>query len=136
MKAIVLVAGYAVRLYPLTENKPKALLTLNNKTLLDYLMDKVEEVDVIDEVILVSNEKFYDQFVEWSNTYIGSKKITVLNDGTSTNDTRLGAIGDTQFAIDQLNIKKGLQQLATLFILICSNFKNGNFVSAVSAFYK
>ena len=64
MKAIVLVAGYASRLYPLTLNTPKALLTLNNITLLDYLMEKVSELDVIDEVILVSNQKFYKNFIE------------------------------------------------------------------------
>ena len=125
MKAIVLVAGYAVRLYPLTENKPKALLTLDNKTLLDYLMEKVEEVDVIDEVILVSNEKFYDQFVDWSNNYKGKLKTTVLNDGTSTNETRLGAIGDTQFAIDKLNIDD------ELMLLVSDNY----FTFSLKSFY-
>lgn len=113
MKAIVLVAGYASRLYPLTLNTPKALLTLNGITLLDYLMAKVAEIDVIDEVILVSNDKFYQNFLDWKETYKGNKKITVLNDGTSTNETRLGAIGDTQFAIDQLGIDEEIMLLVS-----------------------
>ncbi len=113
MKAIVLVAGYASRLYPLTLNTPKALLTLNGITLLDYLMEKVEEVDVIDEVILVSNDKFYKNFVEWKETYLGRLKITVLNDGTKTNETRLGAIGDTNFAIEKLNIDEEIMLLVS-----------------------
>lgn len=113
MKAIVLVAGYASRLYPLTLDKPKALLTLNGITLLDYLMEKVKEVEIIDEVILVSNEKFYNQFLDWKNSYKGKLKITVLNDGTTTNETRLGAIGDAQFAIDQLHIDDEIMLLVS-----------------------
>ena len=113
MKAIVLVAGYASRLYPLTLNTPKALLTLNGVTLLDYLMNKVDEIDVIDEVVLVSNHKFYNNFVEWKNNYNGRLKITVLDDGTETNETRLGAIGDTQFAIDKLNIDEEIMLLVS-----------------------
>lgn len=113
MKAIVLVAGYASRLYPLTENTPKALLTLNNVTLLDYLMRKVEEIEDIDEVVLVSNHKFYNNFVEWKSGYNGNKKITVLDDGTSTNETRLGAIGDLNFAIESLNIDDEIMVLVS-----------------------
>lgn len=113
MKAIVLVAGYASRLYPLTLNTPKALLTLNNITLLDYLMEKVSELDVIDEVILVSNQKFYQNFLDWQKTYTGNKKITILNDGTTTNENRLGAIGDTEFAIKKLNIDDEIMLLVS-----------------------
>ena len=125
MKAIVLVAGYAMRLYPLTENTPKALLTLDNTTLLDFLMEKVKDVDAIDEVILVSNAKFYNQFVDWSDNYKGNLKITVLNDGTSTNETRLGAIGDTQFAIDQCNIDD------EIMLLVSDNY----FTFSLKSFY-
>ena len=125
MKAIVLVAGYASRLYPLTLNTPKALLTLNGTTLLDFLMNKVDEVDAIDEVVLVSNEKFYNNFVEWSNNYKGRFKITVLNDGTTTNETRLGAIGDMQFAIDQLKIDD------EIMVLVSDNY----FTFSLKSFY-
>lgn len=104
MKAVVLVAGYASRLYPLTLNTPKALLTLNNVSLLDYLVEKVEQVEAIDELILVSNHKFFGSFVDWKNSYRGKLKVTVIDDGTTTNETRLGAIGDFDFAIKKLNI--------------------------------
>lgn len=113
MKAIILVAGYASRLYPLTLDKPKALLTLNGETLLDLLMKKIHKVPAIDEVILVSNEKFYNQFNDWKNNYSGDMKITVLNDGTTSNETRLGAIGDTEFAIEQLNIDDEIMLLVS-----------------------
>ena len=113
MKAIVLVAGYAQRLYPLTKDKPKALLTLGGVTLLDSLMKKVEEVDAVDEVILVSNHKFYDQFNDWKETYNGTLNIKVLDDGTETNETRLGAIGDTQFAIEQCGIDDDIMLLVS-----------------------
>lgn len=113
MKAIVLVAGYASRLYPLTQNKPKALLTLNGTTLIDFLMKKVEEVKEIDDVILVSNHKFYDQFCDWIKTYHGRLKLTVLDDGTTTNEDRLGAIGDTQYAIEKMHIDDEIMLLVS-----------------------
>ena len=113
MKAIILVAGYASRLYPLTLNKPKALLTLNKTTLLDFLIRKVNQIDEINDVILVSNDKFYSQFEDWKKGYKGRLNITVLNDGTNTNETRLGAIGDTQFAIDKLKIDDDIMLLVS-----------------------
>jgi len=113
MKAIILVAGYASRLYPLTLNTPKALLTLGGDTLLDLLMDKLHELDNIDEVVLVSNDKFYNTFCNWANDYNGKFKITVLNDGTTSNETRRGAIGDIQFAIDELKIDDEIMVLVS-----------------------
>lgn len=104
MKAIVLVAGYAVRLYPLTENKPKGLLKLGDKTLLDYLFEKLERVEAVDEAILISNNKFYNQFCDWANAYEGRIKTKVLNDYTNSNEDRLGAIGDMQYVIDKCKI--------------------------------
>ena len=60
MKCILLAAGYATRLYPLTKDKPKALLTLGSKTILDRIMDKIEEIDRIDEVYVITNHIFAD----------------------------------------------------------------------------
>lgn len=113
MKAIVLVAGYASRLYPLTLDTPKALLTLNGTTLLDFLMNKIDDIDIIDDVILVSNHKFYKHFCDWKETYHGRLNVTVLDDGTTTNETRLGAIGDTHFAIQKLNIDEEIMLLVS-----------------------
>ena len=113
MKAIMLVAGYATRLYPLTENKAKGLLPLAGRPIIDYTFDKLEKIDCIDEAILVSNHKFYEQFVQWANGYKGRIKITVLDDKTTSNDNRLGAIGDMQYAIDQCNVDDEIMVLVS-----------------------
>ena len=113
MKAVVLVAGYATRLYPLTENQPKGLLKLNNKTILDYLFEKLEKVDAVDQAILVSNDKFYTHFTGWANNYTGNLKIDVINDKTTSNEDRLGALGDLQLAIDTFNIQDEIMVLVS-----------------------
>lgn len=116
MKAIMLVAGYATRLYPLTENQPKGLLPLAGKPIIDYAFDKLEEIKEIDEAILVSNHKFYNNFIAWANNYTGRIKITVLDDGTTCNEDRLGAIGDIQYAIDNCKIDD------EIMVLVCDNY--------------
>ena len=124
MKAIVLAAGYATRLYPLTKNQPKPLLEVAGKTILDYIVEKIERVSSIDEVIIVTNEKFSGHFMKWAAAADYSKKLTVVNDGTLTNETRLGAIGDIQFVIDQLQVEDDLMVLAgdNLFDFELSDF--------------
>lgn len=102
MKCLILAAGYATRLYPLTENFPKPLLKVGEKTILDWLVDDLDTTHMIDEYVVISNHKFADHFTTWANTK--KMKITVVDDMTSTNETRLGAVRDIQFAIDQLNI--------------------------------
>ena len=98
MKCIILAAGYATRLYPLTENFPKPLLKVGEKTILDWLVDDVAEL--VDEFVIVSNHKFARQFQEWN---LGKQqKITVLDDGTESNETRLGAVKDIQLAAEGL----------------------------------
>ena len=104
MKALLLCAGYGTRLYPLTINTPKALLEVKGKKLIDYLVDSIEKIDEIDEIIIVSNDRFYNNFIEWGTNRKKKKPITVLNDFTTSNDNRLGAIGDIKYAIDQLGI--------------------------------
>ena len=116
MKAIMLVAGYATRLYPLTENMPKGLLTLNGKTLIDYTFEKLEKIQEVEEAILVSNHKFFAQFDEWAKNYNGRIKITVLDDNTTSNEDRLGAIGDLQFAIDKFAIDEDI------IVLVSDNY--------------
>lgn len=113
MKCILLAAGYATRLYPLTKDKPKALLTLGNKTILDRIMDKLEEIERIDDVYIVTNHVFANIFEDWAKGYCGSKKIKVLDDGTTNNDNRLGAIGDMNFVIENENIDDELFVLAS-----------------------
>lgn len=104
MKAIILAAGYATRLYPLTIDKPKALLPIAGKPILDYIVDEIETIPEIDELIIISNTKFYNNFVDWESTYSTRLEITVLDDKTTDDTNKLGAVGDMQFAIDALGI--------------------------------
>ncbi len=97
MKVIILCAGYATRLYPLTIDKPKPLLSVGGKLIIDYILDKVKEIDVSD-VFVVTNDKFYPLFKEWNND------VKVINDKTISNDDRLGAIGDILYVIENEHI--------------------------------
>ena len=80
MKCLILAAGYATRLYPLTENFPKPLLKVGEKTILDWLLDDIDASNVVDEYVVISNAKFYEHFSTWAKTK--PYKITVLSDGT------------------------------------------------------
>lgn len=112
MKCILLAAGYATRLYPLTKDRPKSLLPIGESTILEFIIKKVERVDVIDSIIIITNAKFYEQFRVWTSQYQSSKEIIVFNDGSTTNDNRLGAIADLQMAIDQAMIDEDVLVLA------------------------
>ena len=102
MKCLILAAGYATRLYPLTEHFPKPLLEVKGKSILDWLIDDIDRSGAVDEYIVISNHKFAAHFQKWAD---GKRQtITVLDDGTSTNETRLGAVRDIQFAIDHLSL--------------------------------
>lgn len=102
MKCLILAAGYATRLYPLTENFPKPLLKVGDKTILDWLVDDIATTGKVDEYVVISNHKFAHHFQEWADTK--SLNISIVDDGTSTNETRLGAVRDIQFAVDKLGI--------------------------------
>lgn len=110
MKCLFLAAGYATRLYPLTENFPKPLLPIKGVPLLDYFINDLEEIGCIDEYIVVSNHKFAHFFEKWSKTH--SQKITIVDDGTTTNENRLGAVKDIQLVINNLGINEDLLVLA------------------------
>lgn len=110
MKCLILAAGYATRLYPLTENFPKPLLKVGDKTILDWLIDDIDTAGRIEEYVVISNHRFAHHFEEWAVKK--PQKITVVDDGTSTNETRLGAVRDIQFAIDQLNIDDDMLVIA------------------------
>lgn len=104
MKAIILVAGYATRLYPLTKNTPKPLLQVGGKAIIDYIVEEINTLDAVDEIYVVSNHKFAKIFEDWAKEVDNIKPITVIDDGTSTEETRRGAIGDIQYTIEQGNI--------------------------------
>jgi glucose-1-phosphate thymidylyltransferase len=109
MKCLVLAAGYATRLYPLTENFPKPLLKVGEKTILDWLVDDIEASGLVDGFVIISNHKFADHFRAWA---AGRPAVTVVDDGTSTNETRLGAVRDIRFAVDSLGLDDDLLVIA------------------------
>ena len=112
MKSIILAAGYATRLYPLTENFPKPLLKAGNKSILDRLIDDIDSVEKIDEHIIISNHKFIKNFEEWKKNRSFNKKVTILDDGSTENDNRLGAVKDIAFAIEKCGINDEILVLA------------------------
>lgn len=103
MKAVILAAGYATRLYPLTINNPKALLEIQGRPLLNYIIHNLEKTSV-DEIYIATNDKFYLQFVWWLNQSKFSKKIEIINDNTFSNETRLGGVGDLNFVLKEKKI--------------------------------
>lgn len=112
MKAIILAAGYATRLYPLTKNKPKALLTINQKPIINYIVEQINTIDVVDEIYVVTNHKFINSFAGWQNETVSRAKITVLDDGSTEEQNRKGAIGDIAFVIEKMNIDDELLVVA------------------------
>jgi glucose-1-phosphate thymidylyltransferase len=104
MIAIVLCAGFATRMYPLTINFPKPLLKVAGRPVIDYLMDQLVELPGLEAIYLVSNGKFYSHFAEWKrrrqhNDRERSPVVELLNDGAMDNDHRLGASADFQLVI-------------------------------------
>lgn len=110
MKCLILAAGYATRLYPLTENFPKPLLEVGGKAILDWLIDDIDGAGLVDEYIVISNHKFAPHFDKWAATK--TQKVTVVDDGTSTNETRLGAVKDIQYTIDKLQLDDDMLVIA------------------------
>lgn len=111
MKCLFLAAGYATRLYPLTENFPKPLLEVAGKPILDWLIDDMAQTGLVDEYIVISNHKFAQIFRDWAARHT-AVTIRVIDDGTMTNETRLGAVRDIQFAIEQLHLDDDLLVMA------------------------
>lgn len=104
MKALILAAGYATRLYPLTINNPKPLLPINGRPIIDYIVDEINTIDVIDKIYVISNHKFAGHFEQWAETVKSEREVVILDDMTSTEETKLGAVGDIQFVIESEKI--------------------------------
>ncbi len=127
MKNIVIAAGYATRLGELTKNFPKPLLKIGNNTILGRMLDDIDQISEIDEHIIITNHKFAHIFEEWkkerlsvSGSSAARKPITIIDDGTETNDTRLGAVCDLLFAMDKLSINDDLLVVAADNLLFFS----------------
>lgn len=110
MKCVILAAGYATRLYPLTENFPKPLLEVRGRTILDWLLEDIDGAGTVDGYVVISNHKFSGHFEDWAEKH--RLPVTVVDDGTETNETRLGAVRDIQFAVEQLGLDDDLLVIA------------------------
>ncbi len=112
MKSLVLAAGYATRLYPLTKNRPKPLLDMAGRPVLEYVLDRIQGLEAVDRIYIVVNERFFSEFEAWKAGYRSPKPIELLNDGSTDEEDRLGAIGDIRFSIQKANIKEDLLVVA------------------------
>lgn len=120
MKNIVIAAGYATRLGELTRNFPKPLLKIGNNTILGRMLDDIDTIPEIDEHIIITNHKFAHIFEDWKRSQSYLKPITIVDDGTETNETRLGAVCDLLYAIGKLNINDDLLVVAADNLLFFS----------------
>lgn len=112
MKVVLLCAGYATRLYPLTENQPKPLLPVGGKPILEHLLEQLKVLPSIQQVFVVTNDRFFSHFQNWAVKKRYPWKVEVVNDGTKTNEERLGAIGDLALVLRQFRIRDDLAVFA------------------------
>lgn len=112
MKAIILAAGYATRLYPLTINRPKALLPINKKPIIDYIVEELNTIEELDEIYVVTNSRFAEHFSDWAKNASSRAPISVLDDGTTSDENKKGAVGDMGFVIEQKGIDDELLVIA------------------------
>jgi glucose-1-phosphate thymidylyltransferase len=112
VKVIILAAGYAVRLQPLTLNTPKPLLVVGGKTLLDRIIAKLDTVSGWDAAYVITNAKFFPNFTAWQKSSAYKGRVEVINDGSTTNDNRLGAIKDMALVIGSRSIGEDLLVIA------------------------
>jgi glucose-1-phosphate thymidylyltransferase len=115
MKVIILAAGYATRLYPLTLTRPKPLLEVAGKPMIDYVLDNLATIEGIERVYVVTNAKFADQFQAWAD---GRQRVeprlnfTIVNDGSTDDSNKLGAIGDLHFVLEREHVDDDLVVVA------------------------
>lgn len=120
MKNVVIAAGYATRLGELTKNFPKPLLQIGESTILGRMLDDIDQIPEIDEHVVITNHKFAHIFEQWAREQHYAKPITIIDDGTETNDTRLGAVCDLLYAMDRLSIDDDMLVVAADNLLFFS----------------
>src|SRR3954463_13340534 len=111
MKVLILAAGYATRLYPLTLTQPKPLLPVAGKPMIEYVLDNLAPVGGIDRVYVVTNAKFAGHFQKWADQYRATKaqlEFTIVNDGSTDDSNKLGAIGDLNLVVTKENVNDDL----------------------------
>lgn len=117
MKCLILAAGYATRLYPLTKDQPKPLLKVAGKPIIEYILEKVQALKDVTDIYIVTNARFHQHFHTWLDTYQSINNstlqpITLINDGTLSNEDRLGAVGDIYFVLQQQKVNESLLVIA------------------------
>ena len=112
MKSIILAAGYATRLYPLTKNFPKPLLEVAGKPVINNIIEKIEELPEIKKAYVVTNSRYFQHFQDWKQKLKTKLEIEIIDDKTSSEETRLGAIGDMNLVIQEKNLKGPLLIIA------------------------
>lgn len=107
MQAIILAGGYGTRLYPLTINAPKPMIQIGEKPMIEYLVEKLRKIEEVHDIFIVSNGKFSCVFDEWlkNSKYTN---IHIINDGTISNEDRLGSVGDIQYVLEHRKIDEDL----------------------------
>ena len=129
MKTIVLAAGYATRLYPLTENFPKPLLEVGGMSILDRLIKDTDAIEDIESHLIVSNHRYFPHFEKWVNDSRYTKKITLMDDGTTDNDNRLGAVRDLLLAVKTFQLVDD-----DLLVIAADNVVNFSFQGFIDYF--
>lgn len=124
MKGIVLGAGYGVRLHPLTKNRPKPLLPVAGRPMMEWVFNRLATVKDLDTCYIISNAAFYDAYLQWLKTYTPPVNVILLNDGSTTPENKLGAVRDIQFTIDMGSINDNVLVVAgdNLFELELTKF--------------
>ena len=123
MKVIILAAGYATRLYPLTLTRPKPLLPVAGKPMIEHVLDNLAPIGGLERIYIVTNEKFASHFQQWADDYsarAGGLNFTVVNDGSTDDGNKLGAIGDLHLVITREEVNDDIIVVAgdNLFVLL------------------
>jgi len=108
MKTIILAGGYAKRLWPLTKNTPKQLLSIGGRLMIEYIMEKIENQEEIDKIMISTNKKFKDNFKKWLSGYKSSKDIELIIEPTLSEENKLGSVGALGYLIEKKNISEEL----------------------------
>ena len=115
MKVIILAAGYATRLYPLTLTQPKPLLPVAGQPMVEYVLDNLAPIGGIDRIYVVTNNKFAGHFQKWADHYAATKaklNFTIVNDGSTDDTNKLGAIGDINYVLKTQNVDDDIMVVA------------------------
>ncbi|MDD5005145.1 MAG: nucleotidyltransferase family protein [Candidatus Omnitrophica bacterium] len=111
-KALILAGGYATRLYPITLDVSKPLLKIDNRAIIDFAIQQLNKVSGLKEIIVVTNDKFYSDYHRWKNKLKIKARVTIVNDGTRTEKSKLGAVGDIYFGVRKRKINEDLLIIA------------------------